>query len=146
MSAILCILDGEQGDSIRSSRSHGGVEQLLRAQAFGYRDNDNDALYLSVRELTKQIAEDEGGVHVDMHTARSPDLRAALLSPGRRYVLQGIIGIGRVVVAGYEPIIARRLVFAPLVHQDATHVESKKSPQDVRQPPDLTGADQRRNR
>ncbi|GII99908.1 hypothetical protein Slu03_22860 [Sediminihabitans luteus] len=104
----------EPGKSLEGHRdkSH---EELLATDAFLY-GQDEAQERRSLRELVKQIAVDEGGVHVGMYRDRDAKIQAAL-GENRLRVLRSMIGIGRVVVRGYEPMILMHLTTGEWAHR-----------------------------
>lgn len=100
----------------------GTMEELLSLQIAGaVGEPDSGPVIHTVRDLISQLANDKGGVHVDMANVRHPLITEGLVNSPRQIEL-AVLAIGRIVVAGYEPLVLNALEQDPnygLSPQDA---------------------------
>lgn len=95
---------GYQAEGPGPSVTTGSSEELLRSEILRHGDDDSD--YVSARDFVKWLANDEGGVHVEMF--HRPELRdrfrnAQAAAP--EHTKWTMIALGRVVYRGLEPTL-----------------------------------------
>ncbi|MHA7620225.1 hypothetical protein ACX12M_17065 [Cellulosimicrobium cellulans] len=101
--------------------STGTVQDLLSMEIAGGIVTDSGPVIHTVRDLISQLANDEGGVHMGMARVRHQMISEGLVDSPRQIEL-AVLAIGRIVVAGYEPLVLKALERDPdygLSPQDA---------------------------